>query len=91
MRGFQLFLDIRARLEELGMKPAWQECWCPTVSVLGMILGPKWKAYGQKVSMKMQEGDIHALETQLILIRYLEPHLSSRDQDPAQGQSADQK
>ena len=28
-----LFQDIRDRLDEMGMKPAWQEYWCPTVSV----------------------------------------------------------
>jgi Xaa-Pro aminopeptidase len=29
---------------------------------LGVILGPKWKAYGSKVSMPIHEGDIYAVE-----------------------------
>ena len=29
---------------------------------LGVILGPKWKAYGDKVSMKIREGDVYAVE-----------------------------
>jgi Xaa-Pro aminopeptidase len=29
---------------------------------LGVILGPKWKAYGDKVSMRIHEGDIYAVE-----------------------------
>jgi Xaa-Pro aminopeptidase len=177
-----LFNDIRVRLDEMGMKPAWQEYWCPTVSIstfrlrkppadrliergdlvvvnsgflvegymadinkaayvlregedgpppliqkmfdtclkatqaavarikpgatgvevdeaarnvvleagfkeyghatghttgvwvhgLGVILGPTWKAYGDKVSMKIHEGDIYAVEPSITA--YSEEH-----------------
>ena len=29
---------------------------------LGIIFGPKWRAYGEKVSMKIHEGDVYAVE-----------------------------
>jgi Xaa-Pro aminopeptidase len=32
---------------------------------LGVILGPPWKAYGEKVHMKMHENDIYAVEPSL--------------------------
>jgi Xaa-Pro aminopeptidase len=32
---------------------------------LGIILGPEWRAYGQKVHMKMHENDIYAVEPSL--------------------------
>jgi Xaa-Pro aminopeptidase len=32
---------------------------------LGVILGPAWKAYGEKVHMKIHEGDIYAVEPSL--------------------------
>jgi Xaa-Pro aminopeptidase len=29
---------------------------------LGVIIGPRWKAYGEKVAMPMHEGDVYAVE-----------------------------
>jgi len=39
---------------------------------LGAILGPSWKAYGEKVHMKIHENDIYAVEPSLGV--YSEPH-----------------
>ena len=39
---------------------------------LGAILGPHWKAYGEKVHMKIHENDIYAVEPSLGV--YSEPH-----------------
>jgi Xaa-Pro aminopeptidase len=39
---------------------------------LGIILGPDWKAYGEKVHMKMHENDIYAVEPSLVA--YSEAH-----------------
>ncbi len=32
---------------------------------LGVIIGPRWKAYGEKVAMPMHEGDVYAVEPSL--------------------------
>ncbi len=32
---------------------------------LGVIIGPRWKAYGEKVAMPMHEGDVYAIEPSL--------------------------
>jgi Xaa-Pro aminopeptidase len=39
---------------------------------LGVILGPKWKSYGEKVSMKIHEGDVYAVEPSITA--YSEAH-----------------
>jgi Xaa-Pro aminopeptidase len=39
---------------------------------LGIIFGPKWKAYGEKVSMKIHEGDVYAVEPSITA--YSEAH-----------------